>query len=149
MGPKVVPAPTTQIEGASTVPAIASPALAEELGALRDMVEADPHGIPPAVVEEQKRQADLARLNMMAVETRREIASMDMMGEFGSKVGIAFSNTMWRLLTNRSTSLSNTCFGIESRTNLLVMSFSPIGPIVSSVRPHHSTIAKFQSSSKH
>jgi len=92
MGPKVVPAPATQNEGASTVPAIASPALAEELGALRDMVEVDPHEVPPAVIEEQKRQADLARLNMMAVETRREIASMDMMGEFGSKASITYSS---------------------------------------------------------
>jgi len=37
------------------------------------------------------------------------------------------------MLTNRSISLSNTYFGIESKTSLLVMSFSPIGPIVSSV----------------
>jgi hypothetical protein len=85
MGPKVVSTPANQIEGASTVPAIASPALAEELGALKDMVE-DPFELPPAVVEEQKRQADLERLNTMAAETRREIASMDMMGKFGSKV---------------------------------------------------------------
>jgi len=92
MGPKVVPAPTTQIEGASTVPAIVSPALAEELGTPRDMVEKDPHEVSPAVIEEQKRQADLARLNMMAVETRREIASMDMMGEFGSKVSTIYSS---------------------------------------------------------
>jgi hypothetical protein len=91
MGPKVIPTPANQIEGASTVPAIASPALAEELGALKDMVERDPHELPPAVVEEQKRQADLERLNKMAPETRREIASMDMMGEFGSKVSTIYS----------------------------------------------------------
>ena len=90
MGPKVIPTPANQIEGASTVPAIASPALAEELGALEDIVEKGPHELPPAVVEEQKRQADLKRLNMMAPETRREIASMDMMGEFGSKVSTVF-----------------------------------------------------------
>jgi len=92
MGPKVVPTPTTQIEGASTVPAIASPALAEDLGPLREMVELDPHEVPLAVIEEQKRQVDLARLNMMAAETRREIASMDMMGEFGSKVSTIYSS---------------------------------------------------------
>jgi hypothetical protein len=91
MGPKVIPTPATQIEGGSTVSAITSTALAEELGALKDMVEKDPHELPPAVVEEQKRQADLKRLNMMAPEIRREIASMDMMGEFGSKVSTIYS----------------------------------------------------------
>jgi hypothetical protein len=91
MGPKIIPTPASQVEGASTVPAIASPALAEELGALKDMVEKDPHELPPVVVEEQKRQADLERLNKMAPETRREIASMDMMGEFGSKVSTIYS----------------------------------------------------------
>jgi hypothetical protein len=104
MGPKLIPTPANQVEGASTIPAIASPALAEELGALKDMVEKDAHELPPAVVEEQKRQADLKRLNMMAAETRREIASMDMMGEFGSKVGTGYLKTIKRLLMNRSTS---------------------------------------------
>ena len=103
MGPKAVPAPTTQIEGASTVPAIISPILAEELGALRDMVEKDPHEVSPAIIEEQKRQADLARLNMMAAKTRREIASMDMMGEFGSKVSTVCVE-QWELLISRSIS---------------------------------------------
>jgi hypothetical protein len=91
MGPKVIPTPANQVEGASTDSMIAPPALAEELGALQDVVEKDPHELLPAVVEEQKRQADLKRLNMMAAETRREIASMDMMGEFGSKVSTIYS----------------------------------------------------------
>jgi E3 ubiquitin-protein ligase SHPRH len=43
--------------------------------------------ISPAIVEEQKRQADLKRLNTIAEQTQREISSMIMMGEFGSKVG--------------------------------------------------------------
>jgi E3 ubiquitin-protein ligase SHPRH len=42
--------------------------------------------ISPAIVEEQKRQADLKRLNTIAEQTQREISSMIMMGEFGSKV---------------------------------------------------------------
>jgi hypothetical protein len=104
MGPKVIATPANQIEGASTDPVIVPPALAEELGVLRDMVEKDPHELPPAVIEEQKRQADLERLNMMSAETRREIASMDMMGEFGSKVGIRYVRRSERMLMNRSIS---------------------------------------------
>jgi len=91
MGPKVIPTPANQIEGASTDPMIAPLALAEKVGAAQDMVEKDTHELPPAVIEEQKRQADLERLNKMAPETRREIASMDMMGEFGSKVSTVYS----------------------------------------------------------
>jgi len=91
MGPKVIPTPANQVESASTDPMIAPLALAEELGALKDNVEKDTHELPPAVIEEQKRQADLERLNKMAPETRREIASMDMMGEFGSKVSTGYS----------------------------------------------------------
>jgi hypothetical protein len=104
MGPKVIPTPANHIEGASSDPMIAPAALPEELGALKDMVEKDPHELSPAVLEEQKRQADLERLNMMAAETRREIASMDMMGEFGSKVSTVHLRVIRRSLTNRSIS---------------------------------------------
>jgi hypothetical protein len=44
--------------------------------------------VPPAMIEAQKRRADLERLNTIDEQTRLEIASMDVMGEFGSKVSI-------------------------------------------------------------
>lgn len=47
--------------------------------------------IPPAMIEAQKRRADLERLNTIDEPTRVEIASMDVMGEFGSKVGLFLS----------------------------------------------------------
>lgn len=42
--------------------------------------------LTPAQVEQQQRQLDLDRLNTMSIEDRRAIASMDMMGDYGSKV---------------------------------------------------------------
>jgi len=47
--------------------------------------------VPPAMIEAQKRRADLERLNTIDEPTRVEIASMDVMGEFGSKVGLLLS----------------------------------------------------------
>jgi hypothetical protein len=44
--------------------------------------------VPPAMIEAQKRRADLERLNTIDEQTRLEIASMDVMGEFGSKVSL-------------------------------------------------------------
>lgn len=44
--------------------------------------------VPPAMIEAQKRRADLERLNTIDEQTRVEIASMDVMGEFGSKVSL-------------------------------------------------------------
>lgn len=43
--------------------------------------------LPDAVVEQHKRQADLERLNELPEQTATAIHSMDMMGEYGSKVG--------------------------------------------------------------
>jgi len=96
MGPKIVPAPTTQIEGATTTTAADSTALAEVASVLEEIVGKE-NDLPPAIVEEQKRQADLERLNTMAAETRREIASMDMMGEFGSKVSFLPFEENWEI----------------------------------------------------
>lgn len=48
--------------------------------------------LTPAQIEQQQRQQDLDRLNMMPVEDRRTIASMDMMGDFGSKVSYQLSH---------------------------------------------------------
>lgn len=42
--------------------------------------------LPLAVVEQHKRQADLERLNNMPDGNAAAIQSMDMMGEYGSKV---------------------------------------------------------------
>lgn len=64
---------------------------------LEDIGEADPSAGPQAerdgaddiaaeAAEEQRREDDLARLNILGVERRREIARQDIMGEFGSKV---------------------------------------------------------------
>ena len=36
--------------------------------------------------ERQSRKADMGKLRMMDAEARREIAQLDMMGEYGSKV---------------------------------------------------------------
>jgi len=44
--------------------------------------------VPPAMIEAQKRRADLERLNTIDEPTRVEIGSMDVMGEFGSKVSL-------------------------------------------------------------
>jgi len=48
--------------------------------------------VPPAMIEAQKRRADLERLNTIDESTRVEIASMDVMGEFGSKVSLLLYN---------------------------------------------------------
>lgn len=54
-----------------------------------------------AQIEQQQRQQDLDRLNMMPVEDRRTIASMDMMGDFGSKVRVIKINlVLARVLMN-------------------------------------------------
>jgi hypothetical protein len=37
--------------------------------------------------ERSRREKDMERLNMLSAEQRRAIAWMDMMGDFGSKVG--------------------------------------------------------------
>lgn len=44
---------------------------------IRDLIEA----------ERQSRKADMKRLKYMEAKTRRSIAELDMMGEYGSKVG--------------------------------------------------------------
>lgn len=41
----------------------------------------------PEEQEQLRRAADLERLRMMDVERRRAVMMMDMMGEYGSKVG--------------------------------------------------------------
>lgn len=41
----------------------------------------------PEEAERQRRQADMEKLRMTTVDRRREVALMDMMGEYGSKVG--------------------------------------------------------------
>lgn len=51
-----------------------------------------------AQTEQQQRQHDLNRLNSMSIEDRRTITSMDMMGDFGSKVGYQHSSrSEWEL----------------------------------------------------
>ena len=55
--------------------------------------------VPPAMIEAQKRRADLERLNTIDEQTRMEIASMDVMGEFGSKVGLLLSVLERSILT--------------------------------------------------
>jgi len=40
----------------------------------------------PDVIARRDEQLDMAKLRMMSVERRREVASMDMVGEYGSKV---------------------------------------------------------------
>jgi hypothetical protein len=66
---------------------------------LEDIGEAEPSAGPAQserdgadeiaaeAAEEQRREDDLARLNILGVDRRREIARQDIMGEFGSKVG--------------------------------------------------------------
>jgi hypothetical protein len=49
-----------------------------------------------ALAEERRRELEMSKLRYMSVERRREIASLDMMGEYGSKVG---SNNRARELT--------------------------------------------------
>lgn len=93
MGPKAV------VDGPEVVPATASTAQEEEPNVSEPVIESE---VDPALVEEQKRQADLARLNMMTVKTRQEIASMDMMGEFGSKV--QYTHQAREIADDRSTS---------------------------------------------
>jgi len=92
MGPKIIPT-LTQTDGATTTTAADSTALTEVASLLEEIV-GKANDLPPAIVEEQKRLADLKRLNTMAAETRREIASMDMMGEFGSKVSTVSSKNI-------------------------------------------------------
>jgi hypothetical protein len=103
MGPKVIPTTITAGEASEATPDTAAPTSAEAAIPLEEGAEAGPP-IDPALVEEKKRQADLARLNMMSKRTRQEIASMDMMGEFGSKVSISFLQSRGMSLTNRSIS---------------------------------------------
>lgn len=43
--------------------------------------------IDHAAIERQRRLEDLERIRMMDKERQREIALMDIMGEYGSKVG--------------------------------------------------------------
>jgi E3 ubiquitin-protein ligase SHPRH len=85
MGPKAKVVPPTQAEGSTAAPSAAI-ALSKEPIAVEEGVALETPELGSAEIEEQKRQADLDRLNTMSVHTRREIASMDMMGEFGSKV---------------------------------------------------------------
>jgi hypothetical protein len=54
--------------------------------ASRDEVAPVIPDLTPAQIEQQQRQLDLDRLNTMPIATRRAIASMDMMGDYGSKV---------------------------------------------------------------
>ena len=58
------------------------------------MVKVDDPGMsreePPISAEEVERldrQADMERLRMVSDERRREVELMDMMGQYGSKVG--------------------------------------------------------------
>jgi hypothetical protein len=81
MGPKVTDDPA--VDGTTT--AIPSGEVLEAVEK-EDNAEAVPE-LPPAVVEQHKRQADLERLNNMSETVAGEIDSMDMMGEYGSKVG--------------------------------------------------------------
>ena len=53
---------------------------------LREMEEQEFGATRAEEVEKQARERDMARVNMLDLETRREIAHMDMMGEYGSKV---------------------------------------------------------------
>lgn len=59
----------------------------EHASASQDEVTAVIPDLTPAQIEQQQRQLDLDRLNTMPIATRRAIASMDMMGDYGSKVG--------------------------------------------------------------
>lgn len=77
----------------------AAPTSAQDHGEIlvsEEEVESETPGADRAVLEDEKRQADLNRLNTMSTDIRREIASMDMMGEFGSKVGLVIRPwTLW------------------------------------------------------
>jgi E3 ubiquitin-protein ligase SHPRH len=44
--------------------------------------------IAPEELERRRRGADMGRLRMLDAPRRRDIALMDMLGEFGSKVGL-------------------------------------------------------------
>lgn len=66
-----------------TVDAQAGPSVPDT--SAEDIAEIMP-GLTPAQREQQQRQLDLDRLNTMSIEDRRAIASMDMMGDYGSKV---------------------------------------------------------------
>jgi E3 ubiquitin-protein ligase SHPRH len=46
----------------------------------------EPEQQSPEEVERIRRQADMDRLKTLDIPQRREIASMDMLGEYGSKV---------------------------------------------------------------
>ena len=67
----------------------AAPTSAQDHGEIlvsEEEVESKTPGADRAVLEDEKRQADLNRLNTMSTDIRREITSMAMRGEFGSKV---------------------------------------------------------------
>lgn len=81
-------------------------------------------------VEKEARDRDLARISMLDVQTRREIAHMDMMGEYGSKVSLCVLKNRYGELTNRLTFSSNIYSTIRLVSPILDMSSSPIGLIV-------------------
>ena len=62
-------------------------------------------------MEQQRRAVDLEKLRFMEVSQRREIALLDMIGEYGAKVGCKVASAT---LTFRSISLSSIYFGSET-----------------------------------
>lgn len=68
---------------AETIPEAGSSSQAE-------VVEDKEADVDLAELESRRREADLAKIKYLDVERRREVAHLDMMGEYGSKVGLSF-----------------------------------------------------------
>lgn len=70
----------------------------EEAMTLREAEEQEFGRTRAEEVEKQARDNDLARISMLDLQTRREIAHMDMIGEYGSKVSTAVSGGKLELI---------------------------------------------------
>lgn len=70
--------------------------------------------VDPAVLDAERQAADLGKIRYLDVDRVREIAYLDMMGEYGSKVGKRAAST-----DRRSISSSSISSGIKTKNRVV------------------------------
>lgn len=86
-------APAQAVDSSQEVDKVQEIETSQSLEAVDPGPEAN--GAPPEEVERQQREEDLAKLRMLDVQKRREIAMLDMMGQYGSKIDFLIKHLLW------------------------------------------------------